>query len=307
MDADYAALNATGTCTSCEVVQDHSAYWTPTPYFVYPNGTTVMVEQIGGMLAYYLYYLDNVTAFPEGFQMAAGDPLIRNFTGPFPDDPLSSWPTDPTDQYFLQQRAIGFNCLNYAIPPEPSLYRHQLPTKDYMDTTCTDGVRFEMAFPSCGKAGEIDSPNHKTHMAYPSLVKEGNCPSGYDVHYPFLFYETIWATHAFAGVVGTFVLSMGDPVGTGYHADFIMGWESQQFLQYALDTCRNPSGQIQDCALFDIQSDSLGANCTFAMPDVLKKDDPYGPRQGLPGNNQIQYGPEQAASSPIATTYKAGP
>ncbi|KAK4551233.1 hypothetical protein LTR86_011280 [Recurvomyces mirabilis] len=300
MNTNYAALNATASCTSCEVVQDHSAYWTPTPYFVYPNGTAVMVKQVGGMLAYYLSYLDNVTAFPEGFQMAAGNPFIRNFTGPFPDDPLSSWPTCPEDQYYLQQRAIGFNCLNYAKDPEPSLYRHQLPSKDYMDTTCADGVRFEMAFPSCGRAGEIDSLDHKAHVAYPSLVKEGNCPSGYNIHYPFLFYETIWATNAFAGVAGKFVLSMGDPIGTGYHGDFIMGWTSAKFLQKALDTCQNLSGMIQDCPLFDLQSDSIGANCTFVMPESLRNEDPFGPRHGLPGNNPVQYGPEQAIQVPVA-------
>ena len=227
--------------------------------------------------------------------MAAGNPSIRNFTGPFPDDPLSSWPTDPVDQHFLQQRAIGFNCLNYAEAAEPSLYRHQLPSKEYMDATCADGVRFEMAFPSCGKKGALDSPDHKAHVAYPSLVKTGNCPSGYDVHYPFLFYETIWATHAFAGVNGSFVLSMGDPVGTGYHGDFIMGWRSQKFLQSALDTCVSLTGEIEDCSLFDIQSDSAGANCNFTMPEILKKDNPLGPRLGLPGNNPIRYGPDQAS------------
>lgn len=171
--------------------------------------------------SYYLPYLDNITAFPEGFQMLAGNPSIRNFTGPFPDTPLSSWSLDATnDQFFLQQRALGFNCLNYQVAPEPSLYRHVLPSKTYMDTNCADGLRLELAFPSCGN-GEIDSQDHTSHMAYPNLVKEGNCPSGFEVHYPFLFYETIYATNAFADEDGEFVLSYGDPVGTGYHGDFM--------------------------------------------------------------------------------------
>lgn len=50
-DADYATLNAS-SCTSCEVTQDRSAYWTPALYFMYTNGTAVMVDQVGGMLAY---------------------------------------------------------------------------------------------------------------------------------------------------------------------------------------------------------------------------------------------------------------
>ena len=81
-----------------------------------------------------------------------------------------------------------------------------------MDANCADGLRLELAFPSCGN-GSIDSTDHKSHMAYPSLVKEGNCPPGYDVHYTFLFYETIYATNAFDGIDGEFMLSYGDPVG----------------------------------------------------------------------------------------------
>lgn len=299
-EATYETLTANGSCTACEVTQDHSAYWVPTLNFIYSNGTTVMVPQVGGMLVYYLYYLTNVTAFPEGFNMIAGNPAIRNFTGPFPDTQLSYWPTDSTDdQFFLQQRALGFNCLNYGKAPEPSLYRHVLPSKDYMDENCVDGLRLELAFPSCGN-GSITSTDHKSHMAYPSLVKEGNCPDGYNEHYPFLFYEVIWATDNFAGDDGQFVLSYGDPVGTGYHGDFIMGWQSADFLQNALDTCTDASGEIQACPLFDIQSDAEGAKCTFDIPDCLEADNPQGPRNGLAVDIPIQYGPEEATSYPIA-------
>ncbi|KAK4953835.1 hypothetical protein LTR10_008439 [Elasticomyces elasticus] len=298
-EADFDSLTAPGSCTSCEVTQDHSAYWTPTMHFMYSNGTSVMVQQIGGMLAYYLYYLDDVKAFPAGFQMVAGNKNTRNFTGPFPDTELSSWPTDPSDQFFLQQRALGFNCLNYKKDPEASLYRHQFPTKDYMDDNCMDGLRLELAFPSCSN-GSTDSLDHKSHMKYPSLVKEGNCPEGYDVHHPFLFYETIWATNAFAGEDGEFMLSMGDPTGTGYHGDFIMGWESEDFLQNALDTCQNESGDIQDCPLFDIQGDDVAANCTFSMPSVLDQDDVKSPRSGLPVAIPVQNGPSPATQYPVA-------
>lgn len=39
-------------CTSCAVKQDKSAYWTPALYFMYQNGSSVLVDQVGGMLAY---------------------------------------------------------------------------------------------------------------------------------------------------------------------------------------------------------------------------------------------------------------
>lgn len=292
-------------CTSCGVIQDKSAYWTPPLYFQHSNGQVEMVENVGGMLAYYLFYLDDLKPFPEGFQMIAGDPTYRNFTGPFPDEELSLWPTDPTDQFFLKQRAIGFNCLNYGKQPEASLYRHVFPTKEEMDNNCVDGLRLEMAFPSCG-TGEIDSHDHRSHVAYPSLVKEGNCPEGYDVHYPFLFFETIFATQKFAGMPGQFILSTGDPVGASYHADFMMGWDSAEFLGEAINTCTSPSGQVQDCPLFTLQSDSDAAKCTFAMPKDLEEDDCHGPRDGLPVGVPIQYGPEAATKYPVAGAYGGG-
>ncbi|KXT04874.1 hypothetical protein AC578_3437 [Pseudocercospora eumusae] len=285
-------------CTSCEVTQDKSAYWTPPLYFQHENGTVEMVPNVGGMLAYYLFYLDNVEPFPEGFAMIAGNPTYRNFSGPFPDEELSKWPTYPSDQFFLQQRAIGFNCLNYAKAPEASLYRHQFPKKDEMDANCLDGIRMEMAFPSCG-TGELDSPDHRSHVAYPSLVKEGNCPDGYDVHYPFLFYETIYATQKFAGMPGQFLISTGDPVGTSYHADFIMGWESSDFLGKAINTCTSETGLISDCPLFNIQDDSKAAQCTFPTPDSFEKEDCEGPMDSLPVGVPVQYGPEPATKYPV--------
>lgn len=297
MDSTYSDLTAEGACTSCAVTQDKSAYWTPALYFVYSNGSSVMVPQVGGLLAYYLYYMDNVQAFPEGFQMITGNKNLRSFNGSFPDEPLSSWPQQPDDQKWLAQRALGFNCLNYAGTAEPSLYRHEFPSKSYMDEHCKDGMRLEIGFPSCG-TGKPDSDDHNAHVAYPNLVKEGKCPEGYDVHYPFLFYETIWATNKFAGEDGEFALSNGDPTGNGYHGDFIMGWESEDFLQSALDTCQNDSGRIEDCPLFNIQSDSEASKCAFKIPEVLVDENVMDDEEGIPRGVPMQYGPADATPYP---------
>jgi hypothetical protein len=41
-----------GECTSCEVSEDKSAYWTPALYFLNSEtGEYTLVEQVGGMLA----------------------------------------------------------------------------------------------------------------------------------------------------------------------------------------------------------------------------------------------------------------
>jgi hypothetical protein len=146
--------------------------------------------------------------------MIAGDVYQRNFTYPVPDIPKSNWNVAPYNtQPFLRQAALGFNCLDYSAPPEGSLFRHFLPDKAYLDAHCTDGVRFELMFPSCWN-GSTDSLDHKSHVAYPSEVMTGNCPPDYPKRLVSLFFETIWNTYAFVGVDGQFVIANGDPTGT---------------------------------------------------------------------------------------------
>lgn len=181
--------------------------------FIYDNGTTVIVPQVGGMLAYYLLFGDDIQAFPRDFRMLAGDTRLRNFTGPVPDSPKSNWGPEDMTQFALGQKALGFNCMDYSKAPEASMYRHFLPDKAYMDANCADGIRAELFFPSCWNGKDTDTKDHKSHMAYPNLVNGGECPAGFETRVPSLFYETIWNTAAFKGEAGQFVFSNGDPTG----------------------------------------------------------------------------------------------
>ena len=148
-------------------------------------------------------------AFPNGFRMVSGMNDQRTEI-PRSTESGSSFPA----QDYLAQQALGFNCLHYDVnPPENSLAYHQLRSKSFIDSTCTDGVRFELMFPSCWN-GQNDSPDHKSHVAFPSGVQgTGDCPVGYDRRLPALFFETKYDTPAFAGKSGQFVLANGDTTG----------------------------------------------------------------------------------------------
>ncbi|KAI8933058.1 hypothetical protein NX059_009704 [Plenodomus lindquistii] len=284
-------------CTSCQFGDDKSAYWTPSLHFVHDNGKTEIVPQVGGMLAYYLLLGEDIKAFPEEFQMLAGDSRLRNFTGMVPDPPLSAWTAEDMTQLALGQKAIGMNCLNYGRAPEGSRFRHFTPDKQYLDDNCANGIRAEIMFPSCWNGVDTTSPDNRAHMAYPSSIDGGVCPDDYPVRLPTLFYETIWNTYAFKGKAGQFVWSNGDPTGYGYHADFINGWDIS-VLQDAVDTCTSPSGRVEDCGVFakDLQSESKQAQCKIeSVPKVLDNDDCAGPANGLCGDVPVQYGPEYAA------------
>lgn len=193
---------------------NHADYHrTPSLHFVHANGEVEIVPQIGGMLAYYMLIGDNIKAFPKGFQMLAGDSRLRNFTGPVPDPPTSAWGPEDLTQESLGQKALGFNCMNYGRKPEGSRYRHFMPDKEFLDQNCADGIRAELFFASCWNGKDTSSPDHKSHVAYPSNIDGGSCPEGYETRLPSLFYETIWATNKFIGVDGQFSWSNGDPTG----------------------------------------------------------------------------------------------
>lgn len=280
-------------CTSCGIKQDLSVYWTPALYFEGADGQVTLVKQVGGMLVYYLLFGEDIQAFPPGFQMIAGDAYRRNFTLPVPDPPKSEWSGEAITESALRQKALGFNCLDYSKQPEPTLFRHFLPDKAYIDANCPDGVRFELMFPSCWN-GELDSADHMGHVAYPNQVITGDCPDGYEKRLVSMLYETIWNTNAFKGKDGRFVLSNGDPTGYGYHGDFIAGWDPD-FLQEAIGSCTNPSGKVEDCPLFELQSEEEMRKCAISpLPADCQKEDVEGPRSGLPGDVAVQPGPDYA-------------
>ncbi|KAJ5794975.1 hypothetical protein N7457_001574 [Penicillium paradoxum] len=302
MSADQDILRES-ECTSCAVTQDKSAYWHPALFFMHSNGSAEVVPEIGGMLVYYLLYgygsgedyadEDRITAFPDNFRMLAGDPFQRNFSLPVPDPPKSEWTGIHGTQEALRAKAVGFNCLNYNEKPEATLERHFLPNKTYLDAHCTDGVRFELMFPSCWNGKDLDSHDHKSHVQYPSLVMDGTCPEGYETRLVSLLFETIWDTYAFKDFDGYFTLANGDPTGYGYHGDFMQGWE-EGVLQEAIETCTDLSGNVEDCPLFDIQSEDDQRKCEFHMPLALEKEDCSVHDEGLPGAMPVEWGPERA-------------
>ena len=166
---------------------------------------------------YYLLNGEKIKTFPKDFRMIAGDNLRRDFTAGDPglEDPAkATWAaTGETIQSHLEQRALGFNCLNYEADPEGTLERHFMPDKQFLDAKCTNGLRLELMFPSCWDGKNSEAEDHKSHMAYPDQVMSGNCPDSHPVHVPGLLYETIWNTYAFKGRAGMFVMSNGDASG----------------------------------------------------------------------------------------------
>ncbi|KAI9662067.1 MAG: hypothetical protein M1829_006206 [Trizodia sp. TS-e1964] len=267
MDYDRARRS---TCSSCIVKEDNSNYWVPAVYFKAQNGSFISVEQNGGGLIYYLQRQSPSTepllAFPPGFRMLAGNPFLRNYTDT------------------QAQQAISYVCLGTNVPEA-----NTLPNQN-----CPQGLRVQVFFPSCWDGVNLDSADHKSHMAYPAAYNGGACPSTHPKRFISLFYEVTWNVDAFKndwyGNEQPFVFANGDQTGYGYHGDFINGWDIP-VLQTAIDTCTSASGVVEDCKAFTFRSDSDAQGCK--IPASIDEQ-VFGVMPALPGCNPVQPGPQMA-------------
>ena len=238
--------------------------------------------------------------------MITGNNFKRANIGPIPDRDMSTWGPEDQTQDALMEKALGFNCLNYnpGVTPEGSTEYHYLRNKTFLDAHCTDGVRAEILFPSCWNGRDLDSPDHKSHVAYASRLRNGPCPDGFGTRIPTLFLETIYRTQDFKDSNGQFVFANGDPTGYGYHADFIGAWEDG-VLQSVLEnpSCTGPasSGNQWDCPVFDLKEvdDPETINCEMQNPNAILHES-INFVEKLPGDVPVQAGPGSASMPPKA-------
>lgn len=88
---------------------------------------------------------------------------------------------------------------------------------------CSGALTMHVRFPQCWDGVNLDSPDHKSHVAYPS---GGRCPSTHPVPTPELSVGVEYATTY--GNSSTWRLSSdtnGTPAGSSGHGDWMNGWD----------------------------------------------------------------------------------
>ena len=93
-------------------------------------------------------------------------------------------------------------------------------TLDFPKSPCPAGIMVSIRFPTCWDGVHVDSPDHRSHVAYPTtgtFESGGPCPASHPVRLPQLMYEVIWDTRQFNDPdlwpedgSQPFVYSMGD-------------------------------------------------------------------------------------------------
>lgn len=300
MNMDYPETQGS-SCTTARVKTDKSLYWRPTLFFKNSTGFHRVPEQ--STKIYYKYgdgnNWANVTAYPKGFNMIAGQPKRRSDTGE-------------------NAAGVRWGCHEPDGNTAP-IFDNGFP-KGF--TTCKYGFASEATFPSCWNGKEMDPNDGYAHMAYPNSnagVGIENCPTTHRVaRFPTLFIEFWWdiSSFKFGADEAPWVLSNGDPTGYGFHADFMNGWD-EGVLEKAIsenDGCKCGCGcgqeQMEQCfgsANVNKDSDESWASCAATNNNRAADDSVV--MSVLPGCNPLQYGPASAtdASGPGCTAAPSMP
>jgi Domain of unknown function (DUF1996) len=202
-DAYSTLTSLRGGATTCRRRSETAAYWVPT---LLREGSVVRAT---GATAYYTVREGTgVRAYPPGLKVVAGDAhavrpqsleVVWWNCGPFGSAKASVLPP-------ARCTAGGVSA---------SARRHHAPA-----------LELHVRFPDCWDGRRVDTPDHRTHMAYSSQDK---CPRSHPVLVPSLTLIVHYATRSGRGVE---LASGGQTTG---HADFFNAWNQSALARIVSD------------------------------------------------------------------------
>ncbi|HEX2542201.1 MAG TPA: DUF1996 domain-containing protein [Caldimonas sp.] len=203
-------IRSKGNATCRGGTVNMSAYWVPSMIDTTTNRPLAPVS----LLIYYKtgqwpYMNDNsvMRPLPKGLKMIAGDP---------------SRSTPGQGQFQCFMPAVGQTRNGTGGPSIP---------------TCMPGdtVRTHINFPQCWDGVNLDSPDHKSHMAFPENFWTGNpykqwrCPLSHPVVLPLITFIVDYAVTAGAATnkwrLASDSYDVSKPGGYSLHADWMNGWD----------------------------------------------------------------------------------
>ena len=114
-----------------------------------------------------------------------------------------------------------------------------------------DRVRMDIFFPSCWNGVDLDSPDHKSHMAYPmkdSVSGDSICPDSHPVavvrpsyHYAFGVLPNVYdletkSSRGWRLAADDYEVTLENPGGLSLHGDWVNGWHPG-IMEAILESC----------------------------------------------------------------------
>ncbi|MEU5178842.1 DUF1996 domain-containing protein [Streptomyces longwoodensis] len=205
-DANSTTASLTGGATTCKAPADASGYWMPSLY----NGDRKILP-VGPQTIYYKAGVTDYTSvrpFPKGLRFVVGNPM-------------------QTADEFRHHRGFveGWECGD-------SYFNTDFPASCPNRADVQLNIRFQA--PSCWDGKYLDTPDHKSHMAYP-VVKPGTndnmCPADHPVALPMIEFKMAFPVN---GDMSQVRLASGR--GYSFHYDFFNAWEDRT-LKALVDHC----------------------------------------------------------------------
>ena len=196
-----ATLSTTGNSTCLGGIMNRSAYWVPSMIDTATN-TPITPNRL---LVYYKTSRPNlVVTPPKGLRMIAGD----------------SKSTVPQGDIVMFTCNEDYNSRKQNIP------------------ACSQGqvMDQQLSFPNCWDGKNLDSPDHKSHMAY---AFRGTCPATHPVMIPDITFNARYIVNSPAGTAKWKLASdnySGGPGGNSFHGDWMNGWD-EVFSKIFTDNC----------------------------------------------------------------------
>jgi hypothetical protein len=221
--------------TTCSRPLDHSGYWVPT---VYQNGTAVHAREFR---AYYRgsgFKAGAVQPFPKGLRIIAGNAKVTD-AGPYQQPSIASWACTINGG-----GAAGNEVEVDSVPSDCG----GLP------------LRARLVFPQCWNGVDLDSADHKSHMAY---AVRGKCPATHPVVVPQLTLSLRYWVPNTSGIT----LASG---GThSLHADFMIAWagdEQEALVQRCINSGVNCGNEESTRGTSPVPASAPAAPAPAATP-----------------------------------------
>ena len=193
----YSSLRNSGNSTCRGGIANRSAYWIPTlldesQQPMVPSWSSFYYKQ-----GYNIADSHAINHIPDGLRMVAGS---SSKTAPTGDPGIAYW-----------------GCLNNYVGHHEGI----------VDCEVGDAMELTVVFPQCWNGVDLDSPDHRSHMAYP---EDGACPASHPIALPEISINVAWTRNENT-IVGLLKLSSDgydtarQPPGLSVHADWFDGWD----------------------------------------------------------------------------------